>query len=436
MQGKLADMYTTFSACRAYVYAVGQALDRNETTRKDAAGAILYAAEKATWMAGEAIQALGGMGYINETPTGRLWRDAKLYEIGAGTSEIRRWLIGRELSRKRNEAANGAGAKARPAPADHPGADGRRTVEPEARRRLLGGRRARLFRLRLYGGERKGVGWEKRRPRSGGAALPRQPVRLAASRTRSPPAQRPALDAVARYYAELGTARPSPCSRLCAGFPRAARCGRAHPAEGLHLHLAALPPERLRNLQRSGSSSGGAPRTVAEAAALESLGVDFIIAQGGEAGGTAARGCATPTTRSPARSRSRADRARGACPWRPGGIMDGAGIAAVLALGAQAAQLGTAFIPCPERGVGRCTSCAARGAKTIRASPRNSPASRRGASSTGSRPKWRTPAARLPAQNSITGKLRAASAKAGKPDLRRAVGRTGAPLCARCRPPS
>jgi isovaleryl-CoA dehydrogenase len=97
MQGKLADMYTTFSACRAYVYAVGQSLDRNETTRKDAAGAILYAAEKATWMAGEAIQALGAMGYINETPTGRLWRDAKLYEIGAGTSEIRRWLIGREL---------------------------------------------------------------------------------------------------------------------------------------------------------------------------------------------------------------------------------------------------------------------------------------------------------------------------------------------------
>ncbi|MCX7962142.1 MAG: isovaleryl-CoA dehydrogenase [Burkholderiales bacterium] len=97
MQGKLADMYTTFCACRAYVYAVGQALDRGETTRKDAAGAILYAAERATWMAGEAIQALGGMGYINETPAGRLWRDAKLYEIGAGTSEIRRWLIGREL---------------------------------------------------------------------------------------------------------------------------------------------------------------------------------------------------------------------------------------------------------------------------------------------------------------------------------------------------
>ncbi len=97
MQGKLADMYVTFSACRAYVYAVGGALDRGETTRKDAAGAILYAAEKATWMAGESIQALGGMGYINETPAGRLWRDAKLYEIGAGTSEIRRWLIGREL---------------------------------------------------------------------------------------------------------------------------------------------------------------------------------------------------------------------------------------------------------------------------------------------------------------------------------------------------
>src|SRR5581483_3575568 len=97
MQGKLADMYTTMNACRAYVYAVGRACDRGETTRKDAAGAILYAAEKATWMAGEAIQALGGNGYINEYPTGRLWRDAKLYEIGAGTSEIRRWLIGREL---------------------------------------------------------------------------------------------------------------------------------------------------------------------------------------------------------------------------------------------------------------------------------------------------------------------------------------------------
>ena len=101
MQGKLADMYTTMNACRAYVYAVGKALDRGDLkgtgARKDAAGAILYSAEKATWMAGEAIQALGGMGYINETPTGRLWRDAKLYEIGAGTSEIRRMLIGREL---------------------------------------------------------------------------------------------------------------------------------------------------------------------------------------------------------------------------------------------------------------------------------------------------------------------------------------------------
>ena len=97
MQGKVADMYTTMNACRAYVYAVGRACDRGQTTRKDAAGAILYAAEKATWMAGEAIQALGGNGYINEYSTGRLWRDAKLYEIGAGTSEIRRWLIGREL---------------------------------------------------------------------------------------------------------------------------------------------------------------------------------------------------------------------------------------------------------------------------------------------------------------------------------------------------
>jgi isovaleryl-CoA dehydrogenase len=126
MQGKLADMYTTFQACRAYAYAVGQAADlltpcvpaghspqggsdglgaalrpsggdHARTLRKDAAGVILYTAEKATWMAGEAIQALGGVGYTNEYPAGRLWRDAKLYEIGAGTSEIRRMLIGREL---------------------------------------------------------------------------------------------------------------------------------------------------------------------------------------------------------------------------------------------------------------------------------------------------------------------------------------------------
>jgi isovaleryl-CoA dehydrogenase len=103
MQGKLADMYSTMMACKPYVYAVGQACDRAKTPdavralRKDAAGAILYAAEKATWMAGETIQALGGNGYINEFPAGRLWRDAKLYEIGAGTSEVRRMLIGREL---------------------------------------------------------------------------------------------------------------------------------------------------------------------------------------------------------------------------------------------------------------------------------------------------------------------------------------------------
>ena len=104
MQGKLADMYTTLSACRAYVYAVARACDRGETTRKDAAGCILYAAEKATWCALEAIQALGGNGYINEFATGRLLRDAKLYEIGAGTSEIRRMLIGRELFEGRNNA--------------------------------------------------------------------------------------------------------------------------------------------------------------------------------------------------------------------------------------------------------------------------------------------------------------------------------------------
>ena len=97
MQGKLADMYTTMNACRAYVYSVARACDRGRTTRFDAAGCILYSAEKATWMALEAIQALGGNGYVNEFPAGRLLRDAKLYEIGAGTSEIRRLLIGREL---------------------------------------------------------------------------------------------------------------------------------------------------------------------------------------------------------------------------------------------------------------------------------------------------------------------------------------------------
>ena len=97
IQGKVADIYSTLNASRAYAYAVAQACDRSETTRKDSASVILYTAEKATWCALESIQALGAMGYVNETPTGRLLRDAKLYEIGAGTSEIRRMLIGREL---------------------------------------------------------------------------------------------------------------------------------------------------------------------------------------------------------------------------------------------------------------------------------------------------------------------------------------------------
>ncbi|MGB3490377.1 MAG: isovaleryl-CoA dehydrogenase [Xanthobacteraceae bacterium] len=100
VQGKVADMYVTMNACRAYVYSVAKACDRGETTREDAAGAILYAAEKATQCALDAIQLLGGNGYINDYPTGRLLRDAKLYEIGAGTSEIRRMLIGRELFEK------------------------------------------------------------------------------------------------------------------------------------------------------------------------------------------------------------------------------------------------------------------------------------------------------------------------------------------------
>jgi isovaleryl-CoA dehydrogenase len=100
MQGKLADMYVTLNAARAYVYAVAKACDRGETTREDAAGAILFAAEKATEVALDAIQCLGGNGYINDYPTGRLLRDAKLYEIGAGTSEIRRMLIGREIFEK------------------------------------------------------------------------------------------------------------------------------------------------------------------------------------------------------------------------------------------------------------------------------------------------------------------------------------------------
>jgi len=100
VQGKLADMYVTMNACKAYVYAVARACDRGETTREDAAGAILFASEKATQSALDAIQLLGGNGYINDYPTGRLLRDAKLYEIGAGTSEIRRMLIGRELFEK------------------------------------------------------------------------------------------------------------------------------------------------------------------------------------------------------------------------------------------------------------------------------------------------------------------------------------------------
>jgi isovaleryl-CoA dehydrogenase len=104
MQGKIADMYTTMNACKSYVYAVAKACDRGETTRKDAAAAILFASEKATWMALESIQTLGGNGYINDYPTGRLLRDAKLYEIGAGTSEIRRMLIGRELFKETDYA--------------------------------------------------------------------------------------------------------------------------------------------------------------------------------------------------------------------------------------------------------------------------------------------------------------------------------------------
>jgi isovaleryl-CoA dehydrogenase len=97
MQGKIADMYVGMNAARAYIYAVAQAADRGEATRQDSAGAILYAAERATAIALDAIQCLGGTGYVNDTAAGRLLRDAKLYEIGAGTSEIRRWLIGREL---------------------------------------------------------------------------------------------------------------------------------------------------------------------------------------------------------------------------------------------------------------------------------------------------------------------------------------------------
>jgi len=97
VQGKMADLYTTLNACRAYVYAVARACDEGKTSRKDSAGCILFAAEKATQCALDAIQLLGGNGYINDYPTGRLLRDAKLYEIGAGTSEIRRWLIGRQM---------------------------------------------------------------------------------------------------------------------------------------------------------------------------------------------------------------------------------------------------------------------------------------------------------------------------------------------------
>jgi len=99
MQGKLADMFVALQASRSYLYAVARSCDRGQREAKDCAGVILYCAENATWVAGQAIQCLGGNGYINEYPTGRIWRDAKLYEIGAGTSEIRRMLIGRELNK-------------------------------------------------------------------------------------------------------------------------------------------------------------------------------------------------------------------------------------------------------------------------------------------------------------------------------------------------
>ena len=128
MQGKLADMYTTMNACKAYVYAVAKACDRGETARKDAAGAILYAAEKATQIALDAVQLLGGNGYINDYPTGRLLRDAKLYEIGAGTSEIRRRLIGRELRPARNARSSSRSSLAMVPPESKP--QNQRRVRP------------------------------------------------------------------------------------------------------------------------------------------------------------------------------------------------------------------------------------------------------------------------------------------------------------------
>ena len=102
MQGKIADMYTTMNACKSYCYMVAKACDIGKVTREDAAGVLLYSSEKAVWMTLEAIQCLGGNGYINDYPTGRLLRDAKLYDIGAGTNEIRRMLIGREVFKKYN----------------------------------------------------------------------------------------------------------------------------------------------------------------------------------------------------------------------------------------------------------------------------------------------------------------------------------------------
>ncbi len=299
MQGKLADMYTTFSACRAYVYAVGQALDRNETTRKDAAGAILYAAEKATWMAGEAIQALGGMGYINETPDRtavarrqalrdrrRHLRDPALADrpravLGDGmitttfsaklslkVPVIAAPMAGGPTTQELVAACSAAGAL---------GSFGHAYTQPDDMRKqaaFVRSKTDRAFGINLF--------------------VSPQPGPIDAD------AQRGALEAVARYYQELGLPAPEPVRPPYAPDLEAqlAAVEEIRPRV-FTMHLGALPAKRIQKIQSLQVLVGGSATCIAEAKQLEQLGVDFIIAQGGEAGGH--RGTL------PARSGRRAD---------------------------------------------------------------------------------------------------------------------------------
>jgi nitronate monooxygenase len=237
----------------------------------------------------------------------------------------------------------------------------------------------------------------------------------------SPAAQRPALDAVVRYYAEFGMPLPEPVKPPYAPdfAAQLAAVERIRP-KAFTSHLSALPPDWLKKLQAAGILIGGSATNIAEAKELESLGVDFIIAQGGEAGGHRGTWLRDPydaLTGTLALTRLIVREARVPV-VAAGGIMDGAGIAAVLALGAQAAQLGTAFIPCPESGaspVHKQALLATRGDDT-RITEKFTGKPARGLVNRFMTEMAQAPQLPFPAQNSITGKLRQASARAGKPD--------------------